>query len=403
MIYRFGACELDAERRELTVGGVPAHVEPQVFDVLRHLIENRDRVVSRDDLVDAVWQGRIVSDSTISARINSARRAVGDDGDAQAVIRTVPRRGFRFVAAVAEAGPEAAGGARPAEVSGGAAAGGQEVRFCRSRDGVRIAYAVSGSGPPVVKIGNWLTHLDYDWQSPVWRPFLDAIGRDFTLVRYDQRGNGLSDWEVETFSLDAFVDDLEAVVAAAGLSRFAVLGMSQGVPIGLTYAARHPEQVDRLALHGGFARGRLHRASPAEREQAEAYLTLMRHGWGQEGSQFIQAFASLYIPDATPEQLRAFVELQRRTTSPDNAVRLRRAIDEIDVAPILGEVAAPALITHSRNDAVHPFDEGRALAAALPNARFVALDSRDHVILAQDPAWERFLGAIRGFLGEGGG
>ena len=292
MRYRFEDCELDTETHELRRGGAVQAVQPQVFDLLCHLVRNPDRLITRDELIGRIWGGRIVSEAAIDSRINAARRAVGDDGTRQAVIRTVARRGIRFVAPIRQEGAPAAAGAPV-----------QTVRFCRSADGTRIAYGLSGTGPPLLRAGHWLTHLDHDWHSPIWRPFLDALGRFATVVRYDQRGTGLSERAVEAFDLDIFVADLAAVADAAGLARFPIYATSQGVPVALEYAARHPDRVSGLILHGGFAKGRLLR-SEAERAQGEAYITLMRHGWAAEGSQFLQAFASIFIPDGTPEQIR---------------------------------------------------------------------------------------------------
>lgn len=387
MRYRFVDCELDTEAHELRRGGAVQSIQPQVFDLLRHLVSNPDRLITRDELIERIWGGRIVSEAAIDSRINAARKAVGDDGARQAVIRTVARRGIRFVVPVRQDG---APGAMPwAPV--------QTVRFCRSADGTRIAYGLSGTGPTLLRAGHWLTHLEHDWHSPIWRPFLDALGRFATVIRYDQRGTGLSERAVEAFALDRFVDDLAAVADAAGLERFPIYATSQGVPVALEYAARHPERVSGLILHGGFARGRLLR-SEAERAQGEAYITLMRHGWAAEGSQFLQAFASIFIPDGTPEQIRSLVELQRISTCAETAVQLRRAFDSLDVTHRLAGVAAPALVIHGRNDGVHPLAQSLEMAASLPNAELLVLETRNHVIPTHDPVWPEFLAAAQRFL-----
>jgi len=295
-----------------------------------------------------------------------------------------------------EASGEAAAAAATAETAG-SEAGRQKIRFCRSRDGVRIAYAQSGQGAAMVKAGHWLTHLEYDWQSPVWRPLLEALGESFTITRYDQRGNGLSDWDVGDFSLPRLVDDLETVVDQAGLDRFVIYGTSQGVPIALSYADRHPERVKALILQGGFIKGRTRRADTAEREQAQAYHVLIRYGWGQEGSQFFQSFASMFIPDATAEQLGWFVELQKHSTNGEIAYRLRQALDDIDISDVPERIAAPTLVIHARNDGIQPFAQGLELAAAIPNAEFVPLESRNHIILREDREWPRLIATIREF------
>ena len=196
--------------------------------------------------------------------------------------------------------------------------------------------------------------------------------------------------------LDSFVDDLEAVVDAANLDRFALYGTSQGVPISISYVVRHPERVSHLILHGGYVKGRTLRSSQAEREQGEAILALMRHGWGKEGSPFIKAFTSMYIPDGTKEQMDSLVDLQARTISPENAVNLRSAVDKFDVTDLLAKVTVPTLVLHAHNDGVHPLDEGRKLATGIKDAEFVLLDSANHAILHQEPAWDRLFEAIRG-------
>ncbi len=274
----------------------------------------------------------------------------------------------------------------------------QEIRFCTAHDGVQIAYATVGQGPPIVKAPNWLNHLEYDWQSPIWRHLLVALARDHTLIRFDQRGNGLSDWDVEDISHDAFVSDLESVVEAAGLDCFPLLGISQGCGISIRYAAQNPGRVSRLILYGGYSRGRAKRGSPALVQQMEAEQTLIRQGWGQQNPAFRQFFTSTFVPDGTPEQMAWFNELQRLTTSPENAARIRATNDNADVTEFLSRGAVPTLVLHCRDDAVVPFEEGRQLAAMIPGARFVALEGRNHLILEGEPAWPRFIDEVRAFL-----
>jgi len=395
VLFVFGDHALDLNRRELRRGSDLIAVEPQVFDLLVYLVQNRDRVVTKDDLLEAVWGGRIVSESTLTSRINAARRAVGDSGEQQALIRTIARKGIRFVGAVRETDALAPSAKDAAPAPGGLR---QDIHFCTVPDGVRIAYAEVGHGPPLVKTANWLNHLEYDWQSPVWKHLLHALASNHRLIRYDARGNGLSDWEVNDISFGAFVRDLESVVEATGLERFPLLGISQGCAVAVAYAVRHPGRVSHLALYGGFTRGRRKRGSIIDAEQSEAFLTLMRHGWGQENPAFRQIFTSLFIPDGTHEQMQWFNDLQRITTSPENAVRIRQAVDDIDVSDLLAQVNVPTMVLQCRNDAVQPFDEGRRLAAGIPGARFVALEGRNHIILASDPAWPRFIEEISNFL-----
>ena len=398
MQFYFENHALDVERRELRRDNQLISVEPQVFDLLVYLIQNRERVVSKDDLIASIWDGRIVSDSTLTSRINAARKAIGDSGEQQKLIRTAARKGIRFIGAVtgpptstvAEFPPPPSVPVRPP----------QEIHFCTASDGVRIAYALAGNGPPLVKSANWLNHLEYDWQSPVWSHLLHALANEHQLIRYDARGNGLSDWNVDDISFDAFVRDLESVVEATGLKRFPLFAVSQGCAVSIAYAVRNPERVSRLVLYGGFTRGRRHRGSRTEIEQADAFLTLMRQGWGQENPAFRQLFTSLFLPDGTPDQMKWFNDLQRMTTSPENAARIRQAVDDIDITELLPKVAVPTLVLHCRDDAIQPFEEGRRLAAGIKGARFVALEGRNHVILESDPAWSRFVDEIRNFLRE---
>ena len=274
----------------------------------------------------------------------------------------------------------------------------QEIRFCTASDGVQLAYATVGSGPPLVKAANWLNHLDHDWESPVWRHMLRELSADHRLVRYDARGNGLSDWDAEDVSFEALVRDLETVVDAVGLERFPLLGISQGCAVSIAYAARHPARVSRLVLLGGYAVG-WHGRSAAEIELHRALLTLVKEGWGQDNAAFRQVFTSRFLPDGTAEQMRWFNDLQKNTTSPENAVRIQEALGAIDVRDLLPRIEAPTLVLHCREDAVVPFNLGRVLATSIPGARFVPLEGRNHLILENEPAWHKFLAETRRFLG----
>lgn len=274
----------------------------------------------------------------------------------------------------------------------------QHVRFCTASDGTGLAYSVVGEGPALVKAANWLNHLEHDWDSPVWRHWLHAMVEHGQVIRYDERGNGLSDWNTPEISFDAFVDDLSSVVDAAGLDRFDLLGISQGGSVSIAYAVRHPERVRRLVLYGSYAMGWRTRAMPGEIERREAMLTLTREGWGQNNPAFRQMFTSLFFPEASHEEMEWFNELQRKTTSPANAERLQLAFGAIDVRALLPQVRVPTLVLHAREDAVIPFSAGRALAATIPGAEFVALESRNHLLLENEPAWPKLLERVRTFL-----
>jgi pimeloyl-ACP methyl ester carboxylesterase len=276
----------------------------------------------------------------------------------------------------------------------------QEIRFCTSSDGVRIAVGTAGRGPPLVKAANWLSHLEFDWNSPVWRHWLRELSRQHTFVRYDERGCGLSDWDVTDFTLDAWVRDLEAVVDALALERFPLLGISQGGPIAIAYAVRHPERVTHLILYGTYSRGRRHRAmSEREQQERELMFQLIEVGWGKDHDAFRQVFTSLFIPDATREQANWFNELQRVSTTPENAVRLLRGFDQLDVRPLAEQLRVPTLVMHATGDLRVPFGEGRLLASLIPGARLLPLESRNHLLLETEPAWHRFLAELREFLG----
>jgi pimeloyl-ACP methyl ester carboxylesterase len=262
---------------------------------------------------------------------------------------------------------------------------------------VRIAYADVGRGVPLVKTANWMSHLEYDWQSPIWSHLLHALAADPRLVRYDERGNGLSDWEAEDISFDSFVRDLESVVDTLGLEKFALFGVSAGCAVSIAYALRHPERVTHLVLYGGFVRG-LRKRGRAQVEQSDALYTLILQGWGQENPAFRQIFTSMFIPGGTPEQWQWFNDLQRLTTSPQNAVRLMRAMEDIDMQDVLPQVRTPTLVMHCRGDARVPFEEGRRIATGIKGARFVALEGRNHLILETEPAWARFLDEIKNFM-----
>jgi len=405
MAYVFADCELDCERRELGRGGTAVHLEPQVFDVLVHLVRNHDRVVTKDELLQAVWHGRVVSEDALTSRIGAARRAIGDTGEQQQLIRTVPRRGFRFVGEVRQEPSRAGFGAAVtlAPTGGPGAlntAPPQELKFCRTSDGVHLAVATVGAGPTLVKATNWLNHLEYDWVSPVWSPTLTRLAANYRLVRYDGRGLGLSDWDVADLSFEAYVRDLETVVDTLGLQRFPLLGISGGVALSIAYAVRHPDRVSHLVLVAGFPHGWFKRGSAAEIAQREALITFIRHGWGQDNPAFHQLFTSLFVPGGTPEQHQWFKDLQRVTISAENAIRLARMFGEIDVAELLPRVTAPTLVMHSRHDARVPFEEGLLMAREIPNARFVGLDSANHIVLSHEPAWQRFMAEVCAYLND---
>jgi pimeloyl-ACP methyl ester carboxylesterase len=274
----------------------------------------------------------------------------------------------------------------------------QQVRYCATADGTRLAWSAVGSGMPLVKTANWLNHIDYDWHSPVWRHWLTELTRENCLIRYDERGNGLSDWDSPNLSFEAFVDDLETVVDAAGVNQFDLLGISQGAPVAIAYSLRHPGRIRRMVLLGGYARGWALRLKGDDLARREAMVTLTRTGWGSDNPAYRQMFTGLYIPGGTPEQLGWWNELQKISASPANAERLQRALSTIDVSALLARVTVPTLVAHATHDHVIPCEAGRELAGAIPGAKFVELDSENHVLLEHEPAWPVLLGEIRRFL-----
>lgn len=278
----------------------------------------------------------------------------------------------------------------------------QQIRFCTSSDGIRIAYATTGEGPPIVRAAHWLTHIEFDWTSPVWRHWLIELSCAHALVRYDGRGCGLSDWDAADLSFDGWVRDLEAVVQAAHLTRFALLGISRGGPIAIGYAARHPERVSHLVLYGAFARGAYVRATSQQKiDEHDMQIRLAELGWDRENPAARQLFATLLQPDGTPEQHRSFTEMMRLATSARNAGELLREAALLDVRALAPKVACPTLVLHARNDARVPFEEGRLIASLIPGARFVPIEGRNHILVENEPGWGQLVAEIRAFLSEG--
>ncbi|BBX16225.1 transcriptional regulator [Mycolicibacterium duvalii] len=365
-------------------------VEPQVFDVLMALVSHHDRLLTKEELLDSVWGGRFVGEAALTSRIKAARRALGDDGESQRYIRTVRGRGYQFIGhlrdAVERADP-------PPEMPA------QHIAFCQAGDGVRLAYAVTGSGPPLVRAANWMTHLGYDIESPVWCHWVRDLSVRHTFVRYDERGCGLSDWHAHDFTFEDWVTDLESVVEAVGLQRFPLLGVSQGGAVAVAYAARHPDRVSRLVLNGAYARGRAVRATTEDEQRAAALdLELARVGWGRSDPAFRQVFAAQFLPDGTRADWEAFDQLQRRTTSAQNAVRFLEVFAHIDVRDLAGQVRCPTLVLHSRDDHRVPLRYGEELASLIADAELIALPSNNHLLTSREPAWRTFCDEVEGFL-----
>ena len=390
--YRFGPFHLDVRERRLSRGGEVIPLRLKVFDTLLVLVENAGRLVTKQELLDRVWPETTVEENNLNHNVSMLRKALGEKATGQQYIETVPRVGYRFAAPVdAAVSPT---GATAASITKAR----QEIRYCTTTDGVRLAYATTGNGPPLVKASNWLTHLDFEWGSPIWRHWYTALSLHHRLVRYDERGNGMSQRDVPDVSFDTWVRDLETVVDAAGLDRFPLLGISRGGPIAIAYAVRHPERVTQLVLYGAFAAGLKHVGTPQELEARRALTSLMRLGWGLNNPAFCRTFTCRFVPEATPEHEQWFDELQRVSTSPENAATLMELDDDIDVRVLLSQVKTPTLVMHCDRDHAVPPEKGRLLAAEIPGARYVSLPSANHLMLEDEPAWSLFLEELGLFL-----
>ncbi|CAN5434589.1 hypothetical protein BH09MYX1_BH09MYX1_54350 [soil metagenome] len=275
----------------------------------------------------------------------------------------------------------------------------QEIRFCKGFDGARLAYALTGKGPALVKAPHWLTHVEHEWQSPVWRPWLEALSHSHAMLRMDERGSGLSDWDVADISFEAMVRDVESTVDAAGLDRFVLFGHSQGGTIAVEYAARHPERVSELVLLGAFMRGAALRSPPAKSlAELNALMKLMEVGWGRDDPSYRQMFAMQFMPSATLEQIKSLSELQRKSTTPENAARIVGSLLSVDVSDAAARVTCPTLIVHARDDRRIPFAEGLELAGRIPNAQLITLETENHILFPNDPAFRQFFDALEAFL-----
>lgn len=382
----FGPFQLDLARRRLFRGGVETPLGERALDVLCALVAADGEVVSKQDLLAKVWPGVTVEENNLQVQVYALRRALGEDGDARGYIRTVSGRGYRFA------------GDAPSSVAPAVPA--QDIRYARGSDGVHLAYAMAGDGPPLVRAPLWMSHLEHDWRSSIWNGLLAALSQSHALLRYDGRGMGLSDRDAP-ISFAASVEDLEAVVDAAGLERFALLGISQGAAVSLAFAARHPERVAKLVLAGGYARGRLV-AAPESALALEATKTLVRDGWGSDNPAFRQIFTSLGFPEATVAQMHELNELQRLSASGEAAARIMDMQATIDVSADLGRIRCPTLVLHSQGDAWIPVERSREIARGVEGARFAEIGGANHVVLPQSPQFADYVGRILAFLAEPG-
>ncbi|WP_238365312.1 alpha/beta fold hydrolase [Mesobacterium pallidum] len=393
MDHVFADCTLDDSRLTLTRGGAPFAVEPKVFDLIHLLVRHAGDLVTRERMIEEVWGGRIVSDSAISACIASARKAVGDDGKTQKVIRTIARRGLMLVAPVRGAGftdtaPRLQGDIQET----------QRIRFAATSDGHRIAYSMTGSGPAVVRFTpNMTNDLEAEWHIPTKRRMIDAISRQNLLIRSDTLGSGQSDRRVAALDFDSQADHICRVLDAAGIDRTAVLSESGGVLAAIHLAARHPDRVTKLAIIGGYADGPNRRAAS---RLVDPIRTSIDAGWDQSHGGFLMGWVSSYCPEGPFDDLRAITEMARQATSKETILAIRDRLNAASVVPLLPGVQCPTLLLHARHDAVHPLEEAQKLAAGIPNAELVVFETANHLPLAGHPLWNAYVAALTTFLAE---
>jgi pimeloyl-ACP methyl ester carboxylesterase/DNA-binding winged helix-turn-helix (wHTH) protein len=387
----------DVERAELYgANGQRVALRPQVLGVLQCLARNPDFVHSKDELLHAVWPGVVVTEDSLVQCIVDLRRALHDE--AHRIVQTEPRRGYRLAATVRPAGA----GARCDAVAGTAQPNfHQDIHFARTPEGTRIAYALSGSGPVLVRAAHWVSHLDQDWRSLIGRQRIERFVQRHRLLRYDGRGCGLSDWDADAGTLDDCVADLEAVVDHAGIGRFALYGASSGAAISIRYARRHPERVAGLALIGGYARGALRRGpASTSLDNFHAMARLLEDGWTQDNPAFRQLVTSLCWPAATAEQSQSNNQLLRLSCRPAFAAGLLRRIAEFDATEDLPHVQCPTLVLHSARDAYVPFEEGLLISAGIAQASLHTFDSPNHTPVGNEPAFEEVHRAIDDFVAQ---
>ena len=409
--YEFGPFRLEPTEHRLVREGCAVPLTGKAFATLCVLVEQHGALVPKQRLMDAVWPDSVVEENSLDRNISALRKALGEQVSGESFIETVPRAGYRFVAAVRELAPKANGGragvltglptdAPTGEFTGPAGgASRQQIRFCMTADKVRLAYSTTGSGYPLVRVANCFNHLDFEWESPIWQHYVRDLAKGHSIVRYDGRGNGISEWNVEDISFDAWVNDLGTVVDASGLGKFAILGMSQGAAVAIAYAVRYPERVSHLILCGGYSRGVNYRDRPDALAARQALETLVEVNWGKNNPPYFQMVTNLYIPEhATPADQQFFKDLQGLSVSTANLVKFMRACDAINVRPLLPSVSVPTIIFHSDRDRIAPPEEGRILAAEIPGAKFVPLSSANHLLLAEEPAWKVFRDEVEAFL-----
>ena len=387
--YEFDRFRLEVAERRLWKDEKLVPLRGKAFDTLVMLVEGANQLQTQEALIERLWPDVAVEPNNLQHNISLLRKALEDSN---VRVETVPRNGYRLLADVKRA--PTASPTSPFEER----LQHQTIRFCRTPDDVGLAWAELGEGPPIVRAGNWCSHLELEHSTGIWSHILESLSAEHRLIRYDARGNGHSDHEVSDVSFEPWVTDLETVVAAAGLKRFPLVGFSQGAAVATAFAARHPEQVSALVLVCGLVRGWRVKRLPNVTRHFEALLALMETGWGQDTPAFRQIFSTTFFPGASKETLDAFNQLQRGAATPRNAARILSGIGDIDLRSEVARVRAPTLVIHARNDLIIPFSDGKELAAGIVGSRFVPIETQSHVPLRDDPAWGRMEFEIRSFL-----
>jgi pimeloyl-ACP methyl ester carboxylesterase/DNA-binding winged helix-turn-helix (wHTH) protein len=383
--------ELNQEDGSLSSGRDHTKLSPKACEVLACLINRTGRVLSRDEILREVWQNLHVSPDLVREYVFEIRKALGDSASKPIYIETVGRRGFRLIGPVSilRRNPTSTvtdGAQRPV------------VKFCTSKDGTSIAHSVSGVGYPLLVAGSWMSHLDMDWDSPAYGSYIRHLSDRFQLIRYDQRGNGLSQWCDVEITFDRMVDDMEVIVGKYGHERVAILGMSQGASVAIAYALRHPDRVSHLVLNGGYARGRKHRGNDADREESEALVSLIRHSWGNENPAIRQTVTTLFMPEASQDQMNWFNNFQKLCGPADNIAKFRATFDDMNVTQMLAQISAPTLVLHSDRDSVAPLSEGKLLASQIPGSSFVQLNSPNHMLFESERDFAKMIDHIDRFI-----
>ena len=390
--YLFSNYVLDVDERRLLRDSEEIRLRGKLFDTLCVLVENAGKLVRKDAFMESVWPDSVVEENNLDYCISQLRKLLHP----AKYIETVPRHGYRFVAEVTIQKPhgrliQLETTVQSADIPE------QKIEFFTTSDGVRIAYHIAGQGPALVRTIHWLNHLDFEWKTPLRRQWLSEIIQHHTLLRYDQRGSGLSDWNVTDFSFERTVQDFEELVDAAGLEKFSILGGCQGAAVGIAYAVRHPERVTKLIINGTFANG-WPAPGPGAQEHLEAMLSLIRSGWGRDNPAFRQLWTTLFRPDAGPTETAWLNELQRVSSSPENAASMIAEFPKIRILDMLPKISCPTLVLHSRDDGAVPVQEGKLIAARIRGARFVELPSRSHMVGPGDAGWEQLVHELSAFM-----